>query len=103
MEFMGDADAIQRSAPNKDFCELWVCPQKLGLKSYGSPHALPIHFCFQRLHLWVTASAQDLVYRDLIRKYFGTEIMKARKSIMAAGFSAEARENRSIGLGRASV
>src|SRR5580693_9084481 len=46
------------------------------MKSYGSPHVVSIHFCFQRLHLWVTASSQDLVYRELIRKYFGTEILQ---------------------------
>jgi hypothetical protein len=64
-------------------------PPELESKRYGSRHTLPIHFCSQPLHLWVTASARDLVYRELIRKYFGTEIMTARKSIMAAGFSAE--------------
>jgi hypothetical protein len=36
------------------------------------PH--PIHFCSQWLHLWVTASPEELVYRLHIRKYFGTEI-----------------------------
>ena len=49
---------------------------KLEFIRYGSLHALSIHLCSQRLHLWVTAYAQDLVYRELIRKYFGTEIMQ---------------------------
>jgi hypothetical protein len=93
---------FNESAANKGLHALGL-PPKLGLKRYGSPHTLPIHFCSQSLHLWVTASSRDLVYRELIRKYFGTEIMKARKSIMAAGFSAGARGYLSIGLGRASV
>ena len=46
----------------------------LAVASYGPLHALSIHFCFQRLHLWVTAYVYELVYRVLIRKYFGTEI-----------------------------
>src|ERR1700689_4928520 len=46
----------------------------LAVASYGPLHALSIHFCFQRLHLWVTAYAWNLVYREHIRKYFGTEI-----------------------------
>src|SRR5271168_1916671 len=47
---------------------------RLAVASYGRLHALSIHFCFQRLHLWVTAYAWKLVYREHIRKYFGTEI-----------------------------
>jgi hypothetical protein len=76
MRFPGDADEHRQSAPDKGFCEALGLPPKQEMKSYGSPHALSIHFCFQRLHLWVTASSQDLVYRELIRKYFGTEIMQ---------------------------
>jgi hypothetical protein len=76
-------------APPTRVLEALGLPPELGLKRYGSRHTLPIHFCSQPLHLWVTASSRDLVYRELIRKYFGTEIMTARKSIMAAGFSAE--------------
>jgi hypothetical protein len=85
---MGDADGFHRGAANKGLQALGL-PPELESKRYGFRHTLPIHFCSQPLHLWVTASARDLVYRELIRKYFGTEIMTARKSIMAAGFSAE--------------
>jgi hypothetical protein len=93
---------FSESAANKGLHALGL-PPELGLKRYGSPHTLPIHFCSQPLHLWVTASSRDLVYRELIRKYFGTEIMTARKSIMAAGFSAGARGYLNVVLGRASV
>jgi hypothetical protein len=58
------------------FFEALGLPSKREIKRYGSLHALSIHLCSQRLHLWVTAYAHDLVYRELIRKYFGTEIMQ---------------------------
>jgi hypothetical protein len=66
---------INKAPPIKVLRALGL-PSKQEMKSYAYPHALSIHFCFQRLHLWVTASSQDLVYRELIRKYFGTEIMQ---------------------------
>jgi hypothetical protein len=62
------------------------------LKRYGSPHTLPIHFCSQSLHLWVTASSRDLVYRELIRKYFGTEILQGAEVDKGCRFLGSTRE-----------
>src|SRR5580704_19311621 len=66
-------------APPTRVLEALGLPPELGLKRYGSRHTLPIHFCSQPLHLWVTASSRDLVYRELIRKYFGTEMYDGAK------------------------
>jgi hypothetical protein len=65
------------------------------------PH--PIHFCSQWLHLWVTASPEDLVYRLHIRKYFGTEIWVSAEADSSNRFLGGAREYWSNCFGRASV
>jgi hypothetical protein len=100
---MGDGEKVHPGAPIKGLCELWVCPPNLRRKRYGSLHDLSIHFCFQRLHLWVTASAHNLVYRELIRKYFGTEILQVAEVDNGCRFLDWGSGVLSIDLGRASV
>ena len=79
------------------------CAARLAVARYGTLHALSIHFCFQRLHLWVTASVYELVYRVLIRKYFGTEILHVAEVDNGCRFLGWGSGELSAALGRASV
>jgi hypothetical protein len=101
--FMGNAGQVYQGDPYQGYLRALGLPPKLGSKSYGSPHSLSIHFCSQSLHLWVTASTQNLVYRELIRKYFGTEIMHGAEVDNGCRFLGRTRECGSSFLERASV
>jgi hypothetical protein len=94
---MGHAHQVYHGVPQKrsgervsvvvlrDFGSFCPAPE-VEIESYGSPHALSIHFCFQPLHLWVTASPPNLVYRDFSRKYFGTAVLRGAEVITGCRF-----------------
>lgn len=70
---MSDAEPFSIMAPRKKGISKPRTAPGLGFEIYGPLQALSIHFCFESLHLWVTASPWKFVYREHIRKYFGTE------------------------------
>jgi hypothetical protein len=82
---MGDAEKRPGAALTRVLQALDP-PQGWELKSYVPFMPRPIHLCSQWLHLWVTASLGDLVYRLHIRKYFGTKIWPSAEAASCNSF-----------------
>jgi hypothetical protein len=99
--FMGDAAQIHQGAQVSS--KLWACSRSGNLNAMALFMPYPYTYVpngstFGLLHTRTISSIVSLSASTLVPR-----LCTARKSIMAAGFSAGAREFLSIRLGRASV